>query len=287
MKPKSVSWTRFLLLLLLLLLCLLLCLLLLCRRGWGVVALAPGHQTRRDVFPHVFPTDGALADHTVVGMQVLVPGINTMVHLGKGGHGLPPHLVVVVVAVHVVFVLFVAFVLGALFTTGPKHFVQRGNFPVFQFFNFSTHGTVPMVFNGVVRPSRQQFRNLGPPVAQSFVGLHDDAVFARCPCWCTRCQRRRRQKNVSGEEERQNDGKEERRQRRHEQEEQEQDNHAKGPPKRPARATNDTGRTGPGTVHVRPCSLLCLPSPPPTTPTTTTTTTTFILQASFLISGFK
>ena len=83
------------------------------------------------------------------------------------------------------FVLFVAFVLGALFTTGPKHFVQRGNFPVFQFFNFSTHGTVPMVFNGVVRPSRQQFRNLGPPVAQSFVGLHADAVFARCPCWCT------------------------------------------------------------------------------------------------------
>jgi hypothetical protein len=256
---------------------LLLCLLL-CRRGWGVVALAPGHQTRRDVFPHVFPTDGALADHTVVGMQVLVPGINTMVHLGKGGHGLPPHLVVVVVAVHVVFVLFVAFVLGALFTTGPKHFVQRGNFPVFQFFNFSTHGTVPMVFNGVVRPSRQQFRNLGPPVAQSFVGLHDDAVFARCPCWCTGANvPTATAKNVSGEE-RRNDGKEERRQRRHEQEEQEeqqeeqqeeeQDNHAKGPTKRPARATNDTGRTGPGTAHVRPCSLLCLPSPPPTTTTT-------------------
>jgi hypothetical protein len=267
MKPKSVSWTRFLLLLLL----------LLCLRGWGVVALAPGHQTCRDVFPHVFPTDGALADHTVVGMQVLVPGINTMVHLGKGGHGLPHLVVVVVVAVHVVFVLFVAFVLGALFTTGPKHFVQRGNFPVFQFFNFSTHGTVPMVFNGVVRPSRQQFRNLGPPVAQSFVGLHDDAVFARCPCWCTGAngdgKKRVRRRTA------------ERRQRRHEQEEQEQDNHAKGPTKRPARATNDTGRTGPGTVHVRPCSLLCLPSPPTTT--TTTTTTTFILQASFLISGFK
>jgi hypothetical protein len=79
-----------------------------------------------------------------------------------------------------------------------------------------------------------------------------------------------------------NGGKEE----QQEQQEEEQDNHAKGPTKRPARATNDTGRTGPGTVHVRPCSLLCLPSPPPTT-TTTTTTTTFILQASFLISGFK
>lgn len=46
---------------------------------------------------------------------------------------------------------------------------------------FPSHRRVPMILNGIVRPTRQQFRDSRPLVTQHLMGLIYDFVFVFCP----------------------------------------------------------------------------------------------------------
>lgn len=50
-----------------------------------------------------------------------------------------------------------------------------------EFLNFTFHGRVPVVLDGVIGASREELGNLSPPVTEALVCVEDDAIFILRP----------------------------------------------------------------------------------------------------------